>query len=175
MDADSEKSFELKSQFKIGGYPTIIMAKVGASGRLEEVGRVVGYYPPKEFYARLDQAYLHRNDTNEKRWEGRQEELLSLQLEQKNYDEIIKLTDKTNEPKLLIYRWIAEVKKNADFIKDEKNLTQVKSTIEELARNAVSAGGETIMNAVDFLNEEFWLKQKKYYQFFCFLYSSIVP
>ena len=167
MDADSEKSWVLKSKFKVGGYPTLVVAKVSSKGELEDVGRIVGYYPLHDFNARLYQIYLHHNDSPASRWKGRMEEFLAMQLEQKNYDEIIKLTEeaaaaKIVDAKILIYRWIAEVKKSDQFIKDEKNLVMVKSTLESFARDAKKINGETIMNAIDFLNDEFWLKQEKY-------------
>ena len=162
MDADDEKSWELKSKFKVGGYPTLIMAKENSSGVLEEIGRIVGYYPPNEFYNRLTQAYLHRNDSDEIRWKGRMGELLALRLEQKNYDQMISLTEKATDPNVLIYRWIAEMRKDPKFIKNEKSLAQVTSTFESLAMHASSVTGEAIISALELLNEEFWLKQEKF-------------
>jgi thiol-disulfide isomerase/thioredoxin len=83
LDADADISWNLKSKFKIGGYPTLLIAKINAAGELEEVERIVGYYPPKEFFPRLSLAYQHRNSTDEQRWKGRFEEWLASQLEQK--------------------------------------------------------------------------------------------
>lgn len=164
LDADAEISWELKSKFKIGGYPTLLIAKVNGAGELEEVERIVGYYPPREFYSRLNQAYQHRNDSPELRWKGRLEELLAAQLEQKNYDEILKLTEMKKEAQLLIYRWIAETKKNAEFIKDSKNLEKVEETIEAISKNLQSYSSDTLMRLFDYLNDEFWLKKNQYYK-----------
>ena len=53
LDADREESFEWKSRFKVGGYPTWIVASAGANASFPiEMGRMVGFYPPKEFEAR---------------------------------------------------------------------------------------------------------------------------
>lgn len=162
MDADDEKSFELKSKFKIGGYPTFLIAKMNAQGELEEVERIVGYYPPQEFYARLNDAYTHRNDPLEQRWKGRATEYLSALLEQKKFDEMIKFSEKSHEAKILLYRWIAEVKKSEDFLKNEKNLAEVKKTIDQLVKTAIAQKSDTLIHLVDFLNSEFWLKQSHY-------------
>ena len=88
MDADQEKSFELKSKFKIGGYPTLLIASVSENGSIEELERIVGYYPADEFFSRLALAYQHRNDIPEFRWKGRIEELLMSYLDQKKYDQV---------------------------------------------------------------------------------------
>ena len=53
MDADRETSYELKAKFSVGGYPTLILAKVSAGGDLSEIGRVVGYRPEGELVAKL--------------------------------------------------------------------------------------------------------------------------
>lgn len=70
MDADQDASWELKSHFKVGGYPTIVMAKAatGADGdQLEEIERVVGYFPTTELVAKMTEAYAHRNEGFEDR------------------------------------------------------------------------------------------------------------
>lgn len=45
LDADSQKSWDWKDHFKIGGYPTVVLADAS----LQEVGRVVGYRPVQQF------------------------------------------------------------------------------------------------------------------------------
>lgn len=162
MDADHEKSFELKSKFKIGGYPTLIIATVNDRGALEESERIVGYYPAKEFYTRLNAAYQHRNDPAEQRWKGRLEELLSRELEQKNYDSMLQLTEGVKEPKLLLYRFVAQTKKSADFLKDSKNLESIQSTLREISKTMAQQSSDTLIRAVDFLSDEFWVKQAEF-------------
>ncbi len=164
LDVDDEKSFELKSKFKIGGYPTLLIAKLNEKDSLEEIERVVGYLPLQEFNQKLTKAYQHRNDSQELRWKDRLEEFLSIQLEQKNYNEVIQLTETAKDAKVLIYRWIAENKKNVNFLKDPKNLTLVENSIKEIANNIESKSSDTLVQTIDFLNDEFWLKQDQYFK-----------
>lgn len=164
MDADDEKSWELKSKFKVGGYPTIIVAQLTSNDSLEEVGRVVGYYPPDEFFSRIESAYLHRSDLPEQRWKGRLEERLASALDQKNYAEVIQLASTGQDSKIMVYRWIAEIKKNPDFLKDSVQLIKVKETLEEFKNNLNSFSSETITHAVDLLSDEYWVKQKQYFE-----------
>jgi thiol-disulfide isomerase/thioredoxin len=49
LDADHEKSFEWKSRYRVGGYPTFVAADAVS---LSEIGRIVGFLPPKEFSVR---------------------------------------------------------------------------------------------------------------------------
>ncbi|HUP58476.1 MAG TPA: thioredoxin fold domain-containing protein [Bdellovibrionota bacterium] len=58
LDADSPISWQLKSRFKIGGYPTIVFAS--PSG--DEISRVVGFRPEKLFLAELDRAWKSRSE-----------------------------------------------------------------------------------------------------------------
>lgn len=58
LDADSPVSWELKSKYKIGGYPTIIFASPDG----EEIGRVVGYRPLLELLKEADQAWKLRDE-----------------------------------------------------------------------------------------------------------------
>jgi thiol-disulfide isomerase/thioredoxin len=51
LDADREESFEWKSRYRVGGYPTIVVADAAS---LSEIGRIVGYLPPKEFSVRAN-------------------------------------------------------------------------------------------------------------------------
>lgn len=58
LDADREESFALKAHFRVGGYPTWIVANVPSDANpgtesLMEMGRIVGFYPPREFVARV--------------------------------------------------------------------------------------------------------------------------
>jgi tetratricopeptide (TPR) repeat protein len=96
MDADDPKSFELKSRFQIGGYPTLVLASVKASGdqaSLTEMGRVIGYYPFPEFSARI-RGMMDRGSAgiDERIAKGRQnllsdlKEKIDLEIEKKNFD-----------------------------------------------------------------------------------------
>lgn len=56
MDADHEKSWVLKSKYKVGGYPTIILAKVEDNQAGNEIDRIVGYYPTNVIIAKMNEA-----------------------------------------------------------------------------------------------------------------------
>ncbi len=163
MDADDERSFELKSKLKIGGYPTLVIAKLKSGSSsitgIEELERVVGYYPPQEFYQRLDQAYAHRNDSPDLRWNQRVLEKWEFLLEQKQYDELLTAVSqlKKTDPYLMeggIYRWVAESKKNPDLFKSSKNLKQISDFFLSLSAQIKPFSCGAIMHAVDLLSEE---------------------
>ena len=59
MDADRPESFELKSQYQIGGYPTVILANLNG----EEINRVVGARRPKAFLAEMQHALDWKSKT----------------------------------------------------------------------------------------------------------------
>jgi len=48
MDADAEVSWQWKADFKIGGYPTVVLAVLDQNQDLKEIGRLVGYRPLKQ-------------------------------------------------------------------------------------------------------------------------------
>ena len=56
LDADSEASWELKSRYKIGGYPTLIFATPEG----DEISRVVGFRELDLFVKSMDEAYGSR-------------------------------------------------------------------------------------------------------------------
>jgi thiol-disulfide isomerase/thioredoxin len=86
MDADAAESFELKSHFKVGGYPTLLAVKAvdlkpadentadenkadenKAVQSLVEVDRIVGFYPLDEFTGLMAKAYDQRKITSSAR------------------------------------------------------------------------------------------------------------
>jgi tetratricopeptide (TPR) repeat protein len=164
LDADAESSFALKSQFKIGGYPTLIVARVDQAGTLTEVERIVGYFPPKEFFAKLDRAYAHRADTEASRWNGREVERLQALWEQKSWDEIQKLTRTDLGPAAQLYRVFSEFKQNESFLKNPENFERSKKMLDALFSALGKLDAVTVLHAIDFLNNDFWLKQEQYLQ-----------
>lgn len=56
LDADDPVSWDLKSRYKVGGYPTVVFAS--ADG--DEISRLVGFYPEKEFTAAMRSAFVNR-------------------------------------------------------------------------------------------------------------------
>lgn len=58
LDADAPASFAWKTRFKVGGYPTLIVA----DARLREIGRVVGYRSGPGLAKFMDEAYARRDE-----------------------------------------------------------------------------------------------------------------
>jgi thiol-disulfide isomerase/thioredoxin len=100
LDADDERFFAWKAHFKVGGYPTLLVTKAPESEELKtllEVDRIVGYFAPAEFAARLDRAYQNRDRALSERIEDAEGALMveyaalvDRQLEQKEKDEALK-------------------------------------------------------------------------------------
>jgi thiol-disulfide isomerase/thioredoxin len=63
MDADDPISFELKSQFNVKGYPTIVLA----NNNLEEVNRIVGSRSPEAFFSELRKTLKYKGISLAKR------------------------------------------------------------------------------------------------------------
>ncbi len=162
MDADAESSFALKSRFKVGGYPSLIVARVEKNGTLTELDRIVGYFPPKAFFSKLDQAYVHRMDTDEKRWAGRKIERLQSLLEQKDYEGMIALAGPDIDPSVVLYRYLGEVRRNDAWLKNEMNLTEAKRMLLAIQDDSRKLASATLLHTIDFLQSEFWLKQESY-------------
>ena len=53
---------------------------------------------------------------------------------------------------------------NNKKLKDPKNLTLVENSIKEIANNIESKSSDTLIQTIDFLNDEFWLKQDQYFK-----------
>lgn len=59
LDADSQVSWELKSKYRINGYPTIIFA----TSEGDEIHRIVGFRPKNEFLAEVRRAWNEREES----------------------------------------------------------------------------------------------------------------
>jgi tetratricopeptide (TPR) repeat protein len=162
LDADAESSFALKSRFKVGGYPTLIVARAEKNGSLIELERIVGYFPLKEFLSKLDRAYAHRMDPEEKRWAGRKLERLQSLLEQKDFDGMIALAGSDTDPSVVLYRYLAQVRRNDSWLKEEQNLSDSKKMLSAIQSGSQQLASATLLHAIDFLQSEFWLKQESY-------------
>lgn len=57
MDADKAESWELKSKYKVTGYPTVIIAKPGG----DEILRIIGVRKPKAFLKEMSNAVAWKN------------------------------------------------------------------------------------------------------------------
>lgn len=67
MDADSEKSWALKSKYKVGGYPTLIMAQVQDNQAGDEIDRIVGFYPTAVITAKMYEALITDGKSNQEK------------------------------------------------------------------------------------------------------------
>jgi tetratricopeptide (TPR) repeat protein len=104
MDADDEKSFELKSQFKVGGYPTLLVLKTPESDRLEslvELDRIVGFFPIDPVTTRLKAIHELRNQSLEEKLKSDEgifvsnlKKLIDLKVEQKADAEALSMVQK---------------------------------------------------------------------------------
>ena len=104
MDADDEKSFPLKSQFKVGGYPTLVAVKAPESDRSEalvELDRIVGFFPLDPVTHRLKAIYEARNQTLDEKLKADEamlasdlKKLIDLRLEQRAEADALKMAQK---------------------------------------------------------------------------------
>jgi len=110
----------------------------------------------------LDRAYAHRMDPEEKRWAGRKVERLQSLLEQKDFDGMIALAGSDSEPSVLLYRYLAEVRRDDSWLKNEKNFTEAKRMLGSIQDGSKKLASAPLLHAIDFLQSEFWLKQELY-------------
>ena len=166
MDADRDSSFPLKSHFKIGGYPTLSLIqapKRSQSGEainsLQEIDRIVGYFPIVDFSQRLNEAFAVRNQTLEERLAHQESQFLS------NLKKLVEIRLEQKEPKEtleLLSRGLALDPKNTFFglIKleiesaDAPSLLKLASTLDLLKaihEHRDNETSETLMHAQDLL------------------------
>ncbi|MBC7397753.1 MAG: thioredoxin family protein [Bdellovibrionales bacterium] len=104
MDADRPESFDLKSHFKIGGYPTLIAAKSpGAQSSTEalvEIDRMVGFYPLSDLVVKMNGLYQDRLLTLDEKLNAQKEhygatlkQLIRSRAEQKATQEALNLSE----------------------------------------------------------------------------------
>ena len=81
MDADLETSYGLKSKLRVGGYPTLVLAKIdskdGSGSSITELGRVVGFMPEADLLARLEDFFKFRSESLDERILRQKQELLA--------------------------------------------------------------------------------------------------
>ena len=77
VDADRKESFALKSRFKVGGYPTLVFARLSDDVtkidlhhflQLQEIDRIVGFMHAFDMAARMKKNFEHRKFTLEERF-----------------------------------------------------------------------------------------------------------
>ncbi len=94
LDADDERFFKWKAHFRVGGYPTLIVTQTPASTSLasvSEVDRIVGYFGPKAFVKKLNEARSRGGRSPEERLKQNEQDLIAeyrrlipVRLEQKD-------------------------------------------------------------------------------------------
>jgi thiol-disulfide isomerase/thioredoxin len=163
MDADAEPSWALKSRFKIGGYPTLLVMKAPAEGqasevaKFEEIDRIVGFFPTAELVKKMKDAYANRNERFEDRilsmkanyLDGLQK-LIESKWEQKDYTSAVAFAEEglKTRPDDLYFQLIklqGQARENPKVLKDRASL-ELLSAIHE-KRKTLSV--ETLMRADD--------------------------
>lgn len=91
MDADSEKSWALKSKYKVGGYPTLIMAQVQDNQAGTEIDRIVGYYPTAVITAKMNDALNADGKSNQEKIMALIKKSIEKADEAEDYDKVIRL------------------------------------------------------------------------------------
>jgi len=160
MDADQDASWDLKSRFKVGGYPTIVFAQAGLQETdLQEIDRVVGYFPTTEFVARMSEAYVHRNESFETRILAMKEgyldglkKLIEVRWEQKDFEKAKNAADEglKTAPDDLYFQFIRLQAQAVDHpeVWSEKSSVKLINAIHE-KRKTLSV--ETLLRAEDAL------------------------
>jgi thiol-disulfide isomerase/thioredoxin len=96
IDVDQESSFALKSKYKVGGYPTMVVTNPEGV----EVDRIVGFLPAADFAKKLNAAFETRNETVESRilsekgaYLDNLQKLIEVRIEQKDFKDAEKWTN----------------------------------------------------------------------------------
>jgi thiol-disulfide isomerase/thioredoxin len=98
LDADAPLSFEWKARFKVGGYPTVVVA----DAELNEIGRSVGYTPLGAYLKWLDEQRALRGEPIAKALKAeptpaRRKRIGEWRYGRKEYAEAVALLEKKNE------------------------------------------------------------------------------
>ncbi|MBC7458592.1 MAG: thioredoxin family protein [Bdellovibrionaceae bacterium] len=92
MDADSEKSWVLKSKYNVGGYPTIILAQVEDNQAGNEIDRIVGYYPTNVINAKMNAALNSDGKSNQEKLMTLIKKSIEQADEAQDYKKLVSLT-----------------------------------------------------------------------------------
>ena len=162
MDTDSERSWPLKSHFKIGGYPTLVFVKAVKTSdiqSLEEIDRVVGFYATSELTPQMNDAYGHRLLSLEEQVAAKKtdyleklKKLISSRFEQKDFKVAGELAEegKKANPSDLFFSMISlqvKAEANDQSVKSPETILVLKS----IRENRKSASSETLLNAEGFI------------------------
>ncbi|PCI33021.1 MAG: hypothetical protein COB53_12290 [Elusimicrobia bacterium] len=114
LDADAPLSWDWKAKFKVGGYPTVIIA----DAELNEIGRIVGYRPVGSYLKWMSEQKALRDEPIEKALKAeltlaRKRRLGEWRYNRREYTEAIKLLEGVKDKDLLETYWVAKQKKAA--------------------------------------------------------------
>ncbi len=162
MDADDEKSFPLKSQFKVGGYPTLVAVKAPESDRSEalvELDRIVGFFPLDPVTHRLKAIYEARNQTLDEKLKADEamlasdlKKLIDLRLEQRAEADALKMAQKglALMPEDFWFQvTLAQIQVQIDASK--VNWSEVKLRLNEIMKTKATLDSNLLMKAADLM------------------------
>lgn len=163
MDADQETSWDLKSHFKIGGYPTLLVMKTPVNEtevkKFEEIDRIVGFFPTAELAKRMNEAYANRTERFEDRilamkanyLEGLQR-IIESKWEQKDFASAVYFADEglKTRPDDIYFQLIklqGQVRENEKTVADKASIALLNKIDEQ--KKVLSV--EVLMRAQDLL------------------------
>lgn len=135
MDADHEKSWVLKSKYNVGGYPTIILAKVEDNQAGNEIDRIVGYYPTNVINAKMNEALNSDGKSNQEKLIALIKKSIDQADEAQDYKKVVSLTQ----------AGLALDPENLDF-----KLTQIKAQSHEDKEVLKSKTSKKILNDIQY-------------------------
>jgi len=153
LDADAPLSWEWKARFKVGGYPTVVIA----DAELNEIGRLVGYTPVGSYVKWLNKQKALRNEPIEKaltmeRTVARKRRLADWRYGRSEYAEVIELLEGLKDEESRETYWSAK-QSLAGKEKDEKAGNEALKTLIENFPDSISYAGWVVEYAD--VDEEF--------------------
>jgi thioredoxin-like negative regulator of GroEL len=162
MDADAKTSFELKSHFKVGGYPTIIAMKAATEpsesvSSLSEINRVVGFYPLNEFLGLMDKAYAERAFSLHEKLASQKEsylqnlkQVIEIDLDKRDFAEAMKFSEEGEKLSgdthyFSLTKLYIETKNNPDALKT----SEAKEMLKAVWANRANEIPDTLMREVE--------------------------
>jgi thiol-disulfide isomerase/thioredoxin len=121
MDADNEKSWILKSKYKVTGYPTMIMAQVDDNQPGAELGRIVGSFPTETFTKKMIDALSSNGNSLDEQLHFQIKQSIDDAENQYDYEKVAKLAEagliiRPNDLSLKIIKLSAQTEKDKDFV-----------------------------------------------------------
>ena len=136
MDADHEKSWSLKSKYKVGGYPTIILAKVEDNQAGQELDRIVGYYPTTVITSKMNDALKSDGKSHHEKLMALIGKSIDQADEAQDYKKVSSLTQAglALDPENLNFK-LTQIKAQSHEDKDIINLKSSKKILNDIQRN----------------------------------------